>query len=230
MRLIVLDYGLQHYGKIWDLQKKLNEQRYHEEINDVLILVEHKPVYTLGKHAREGNILLPEAELQKRGIEVFHIDRGGDVTFHGPGQLVGYPIVNLRYFLKSVKWYVNQLEESIIRTLKRFGLEGQRRKGLTGVWIGKEKIAAIGIRIHRWVTMHGFALNVTTNLDYFSGIIPCGIRNAGVTSMKKIIGEVELPEVKRVYIEEFQQLFGYKDVHVRETDNQEEIEKVSHAP
>lgn len=154
---------------------------------DALFLLEHDPVVTLGRNAHRENIVAGPEELEKEGIRVFECGRGGDVTYHGPGQLVGYPIVNLAPDRKDVGKYVRNLEEALLRTLTEYGIEGRRFQGMTGVWVGNEKIAAIGVRVSRWVTSHGFALNLTTNLDHFRTIVPCGIRNYGVTSMARLM-------------------------------------------
>ena len=175
---------------------------------DQLLLLEHPHVFTLGRGASDQNILATPAELDSDSIEVHHIGRGGDVTYHGPGQLVGYPIVNLRPDRCDVHRYVRDLEEVLIRTIAEFGIEGSRIKGLTGVWVGDEKIAAIGVRIARWITSHGFALNVATDLDYFNMIVPCGIRDKGVTSLSKILGEpVRLETAAEILMKHFAVVF-----------------------
>ena len=170
------------YKEVWNLQKKLQKERIKEEINDTIILTEHEPVYTLGKNANV-NHLLPNRD---RNIEVFNIERGGDITFHGPGQLVGYPILCLKNYKPSITWYMRTLEQVIIDTLKNFSISATRRRNFTGVWVGDEKIAAMGVRISRWVTMHGFSININPDLKFYEGIIPCGIFEFGVTSMKEL--------------------------------------------
>tara|TARA_B100000029_G_scaffold494686_1_gene558763 strand:+ start:3083 stop:3727 length:645 start_codon:yes stop_codon:yes gene_type:complete len=170
------------YKEVWNLQKKLQQERIKEEINDTIILTEHEPVYTLGKNANV-NHLLPNRD---RNIEVFNIERGGDITFHGPGQLVGYPILCLKNYKPSITWYMRTLEQVIIDTLKNFSISATRRRNFTGVWVGDEKIAAMGVRISRWVTMHGFSININPDLKFYDGIIPCGIFEFGVTSMKEL--------------------------------------------
>ncbi len=170
------------YKEVWNLQKKLQQERIKEEINDTIILTEHEPVYTLGKNANV-NHLLPNRD---RNIEVFNIERGGDITFHGPGQLVGYPILCLKNYKPSITWYMRTLEQVIIDTLKSFSISATRRRNFTGVWVGDEKIAAMGVRISRWVTMHGFSININPDLKFYDGIIPCGIFEFGVTSMKEL--------------------------------------------
>ncbi|HXE76065.1 MAG TPA: lipoyl(octanoyl) transferase LipB [Candidatus Xenobia bacterium] len=189
---LVVDWGIEPYGRILALQQELVAARKAGRVPDVLLLGEHTPVITLGRNARRENLLLPEDELARRGVEVHETDRGGDVTYHGPGQLVGYPILNLGALRKDVVWYVRSLEEVLIRAARSFGLEARRRiapegeKQLyTGVWVGDEKLAAIGVHVSRWVTSHGFAFNVTTNLSHFDFIVPCGLRDKGVTSLEK---------------------------------------------
>ena len=167
------------------LYKKLQKQRIAGNTQDTLILVEHEPVYTLGKNANKHHLL----QSRDKSVEVHKIERGGDVTFHGPGQLVGYPILDLRNYKKSVSWYMRTLEELTIRVLKGFDIEGSRMKGLTGVWVENKKIGAQGVRISRWVTMHGFSINVCPQLSYYDGIIPCGIFDYDVTSMEECLNK-----------------------------------------
>ncbi|MBC8467045.1 MAG: lipoyl(octanoyl) transferase LipB [Candidatus Marinimicrobia bacterium] len=206
-KIIVKDLGLAPYQPVWDLQKKMQQKRIKGEIEDTLILVEHEPVYTLGKNANENHLLQSRDE----SVDVFNIERGGDITFHGPGQIVGYPILDLSNYKKSVSWYMRTLEQLTIEVLENFGITATRIEGLTGVWVGDEKIAAQGVRISRWVTMHGFALNVNPNLSFYDGIIPCGIFDHGVTSMEQLLGEKQdMETVKQVVIEKFNQHF-FKD-------------------
>ncbi len=182
------DLGMKDYQATWNLQKDYHKKVLLGDKPDTLFFVEHEPVYTLGKNA-DNNHLLQSA---KKNIKVFNIERGGDITFHGPGQIVGYPIIDLKRYNKSVSWYMRSLEKVLIDTLSTFNIVGKIKEGLTGVWVGDEKIGAQGVRISRWVTMHGFALNVNTDLTYFDGIIPCGIFEYGVTSMEKILGEKQV--------------------------------------
>ncbi len=216
MRLISL--GLTPYEQAWKLQKELFQGVVESREEDTLILVEHTPVYTFGRasdRSAEGaptNFLLSNEMLQQIGAEKFEIERGGDVTYHGPGQLVGYPILNLAHFKEDLGWYLRSLEETIIEVLKTYGIEGFRVAGRTGVWTGaanrEEKICAIGVRASRWCTMHGFAFNVNTDLSYFNYIIPCGISDRGVTSLKKVLGpEVPFEEVRERYIAAFEDVF-----------------------
>lgn len=170
------------------LQQKLVVQRQSNRIPDQLLLLEHPPVITLGVGASRDNVLAPAAALARRGVEVHEVRRGGDVTYHGPGQLVGYPILMLKPDRCDVHRYVRDLEETLIRTVAEFGVHAARVAGLTGVWVGDDKLAAIGVRLSRWVTSHGFALNVTTDLDDFALIRACGLAGRGVTSLKRLTG------------------------------------------
>ena len=185
-----------------------------KNIPNYLLFVEHLPVYTLGKSGDASHVLINDEEREEKGIEFFKINRGGDITFHGPGQLVGYPILDLEAFKTDLGWYLRGLEEVIILTLQEYGLIGMRSKGETGVWLdvdiaGKErKICAMGIRCSRWITMHGFAFNVNTDLNYFGHIIPCGIVNKQVTSLQKELGSyVSLNEVKEKVRRYFERVF-----------------------
>jgi lipoyl(octanoyl) transferase len=182
--------GRMPYAEALALQRAMVADRQAGRIDDLLLLVEHPPVLTLGVRGDGGraHILATGDELADRGIEVFEAGRGGDITYHGPGQIVGYPIIDLKPDRQDVHRYVRDLEEVLIRTAAGFGIEAERVKGLTGVWVADEKLAAIGVRIARWVTSHGFALNVSTNLDHFRLIVPCGIPDRGVTSMEKLLG------------------------------------------
>ena len=196
------------YREMWNLQNQLHSAVVADKTKHYLILTEHKPVITIGKSGSQSNLLVNPGVLSKQGIEVIENDRGGDITFHGPGQIVGYPILNLDHFKKDIHWYLRTLEELIIKTLAQFGLKARRDKGLTGVWIDNRKICAIGIKTSRWVTMHGFALNVNTNLDYFNLIIPCGISDKGVTSISHELGNtIEQNNVINILISQFKDIF-----------------------
>jgi len=217
------DLGLRSYKEVWDLQegllklnvaKKTTEDTASTTVNH-LLFVEHFPVYTLGKSGHKDNVLLADDQLQQKGIEFFHINRGGDITFHGPEQLVGYPILDLDKFKTDLGWYLRSLEEVIILTMAEYGLKGERSKGETGVWMdaeikGKErKICAMGIKCSRWITMHGFAVNVNTDLDYFNFIVPCGIQNKQVTSFQKELGRtIDMNEVKEKVKRNFETVFN----------------------
>lgn len=198
------------YKRAWDIQNTLHELRKQDRIPDVLMLTEHPPVYTLGKNARAEHLLIPEAEAARRGIDVHWIDRGGDITFHGPGQLVGYPIFDLHHFYRDVGRYLREIEEALIVALSHFGIAAGREAGLTGVWTEAGKIAAIGIKLSRWFTKHGFALNVNTDLAYFRHIVPCGINNRPVTSMAEILGRpLRIAEVIDAVEDGFAQVFSF---------------------
>ena len=183
----VYHLGQVPYLDAWALQRQWVELRRAGEIPDRLLLLEHPPVITLGRNARREHLLSSSEVLAAAGIEVVETNRGGDVTFHGPGQLVGYPILDLSPIRKDVVWYVRTLEEAIIRTLHDLGLAAGRRAGMTGVWVGECKVAAIGIHISRWITSHGFALNVETDLGCFRHIVPCGIASHPVTSLEELL-------------------------------------------
>lgn len=174
-----------------------------------LLLLEHPPVITLGRNAREADVVAAAETLRTLGVSVERCDRGGQVTYHGPGQLVGYPILDLRPDRRDVARYLRDLEDVLIGTLARFGIAASRKAGLTGVWVGEDKIAAIGVHLSRWVTTHGFALNVTTDLARFDLIVPCGIRSRGVTSMHRILGRaIALEQVAAALVPEFGAVFG----------------------
>ena len=206
----ILDLGKSDYKEAWELQKKLQSQRISGEIDDQLLLVEHFPVYTLGKNAPTEHLLNNKSD----DISIVQSDRGGNVTFHGPGQLVGYPILDLNNYKKSITWYMRELEKLIINTLKNYNIKAERKKGLTGVWVNDKKIAALGVRISRWVTMHGFSLNINPDLKYYRGIIPCGISHYGVTSMENILGDSapKMSEIKEKLVNHFISKFAtYKN-------------------
>ena len=202
--IFVKDLGNRSYEEVWNLQKEFQEKRIEKAMTDTLILVEHEPVYTLGKNANKNHLL----QSRDRSVNVFDIERGGDITFHGPGQLVGYPIIDLSDYRKSVSWYMRRLEQLAIDLLKDFGISASRIKGLTGVWVGEDKIAAQGVCISRWVTMHGFSLNVNPDLSFYDGIIPCGIFDHGITSMEELLGSAQdMDKVKAMVVEKFNNLF-----------------------
>jgi len=181
--------GTTAYRACWEYQKEVFAGREAGRCGDTLLLTIHDHVYTLGKNTDENHMLASREELERSGSDMVRIDRGGDVTYHGPGQLVGYPILDLRDHYPDIHRYLRELEDVLIASIGDFGVKGVREEGFTGVWVGGEKIAAIGVKVSRWITMHGFALNVNTDLKYFDRIIPCGIGHLGVTSMQKILGE-----------------------------------------
>jgi lipoyl(octanoyl) transferase len=195
-RLIVQDLGRGSYAQVLELQRRLCRQRIAGEISeDMLLLVEHEPVITVGRGGRPGSLPVPAAELARRGLQVFEVERGGDVTFHGPGQLVGYPIIDLRKHREDLHWYLRRLEAALIDGLTTLGIEGGIRSGLTGVWTGGRKIASIGIHVKQWVTFHGFALNVTTDMSYFDLIVPCGIPDVVMTSVARELDRSDSAEL-----------------------------------
>lgn len=212
--LNVLDLGLCPYGRAWEIQKQLHAERLAGKIPDTLILVEHPHVYTLGKNADARHLLASQEYLKSRGIEIFQVDRGGDITYHGPGQLVGYPIFDLRNHRQSIAWYVDTVEETLIKMLAGFDIWAERIKGLTGIWVGDSKIAAIGMRVARWVTMHGFALNVTTDLSLYNGIVPCGLATKGITRMIDLNPAVTMNAVKTAVVQKFVSQFSFEEPRV----------------
>jgi lipoyl(octanoyl) transferase len=214
-RLAVRHLGIVPYADALALQRSLVEERRAGGIPDTLLLVEHPHVLTLGVRGDggRGHILATADSLASRGIEVFETGRGGDITYHGPGQLVGYPIIDLNPDRRDVHRYVRDLEEVLIRTAADFGVNAGRVGGLTGVWVGNEKLAAIGVRIGRWITSHGFALNVTTDLEHFNLIVPCGISDRGVTSLSRLLGRpVAMAEVEIRVIEHFSKVFDLSNL------------------
>lgn len=224
--ILFSNLGRISYKKAWDMQELLFAEtqavKVRNRTNEVpektkhhLLFCEHNPVYTLGKSGKMQHVLLNEDALARRGIEFFKINRGGDITYHGPGQIVGYPILDLEYFFTDIHRYMRNLEEIMILTLADFGILAGRIEGLTGVWLDKDipaktrKICAFGVKCSRWVTMHGWALNVNTELDYFNFIIPCGITDKAVTSMQKELGRVvDMEEVSVKLKSNFAKVFG----------------------
>ena len=225
-QIIVKDLGHKDYKETWDYQESLFEEivelkrKNRAENTDLptpnyFLFVEHPHVYTLGKSGHMENLLIDEAALAKKGASFYKINRGGDITYHGPGQIVGYPIIDLENFFTDIHKYLRSLEEVIIRTLADYGIKGERSEGETGVWLDvgtpfARKICAMGVRASRWVTMHGFALNVNTDLGYFDNIIPCGIRGKAVTSLNIELSKekVDTEEVKRYILKHFEEIFG----------------------
>lgn len=205
-RCWLYNQGLVSYTDAWDWQRSLLTARLdNSSLDDVLILLEHPPVYTLGQGANEKFL---KFDLNKTSYEVHRVERGGEVTYHCPGQLVGYPILNLQYYRKDLHWYLRQLEEVIIRVLAVYGLKGNRLTGLTGVWVEGRKVAAIGIKVSRWITMHGFALNVCPDLTGFERIVPCGIPDKPVGSLAQSIPEINLEQVRSHIAAAFAQVFN----------------------
>ena len=207
--MLVLNLEREPYERAWNLQHALVKARQDGRIDDILVLLEHEPVITLGRMADAGHVLASSEQLGQAGITVQRIERGGDVTYHGPGQLVGYPILSLEKHHLGVSDYMHALEDILIGTLADFGLAAERRTGVIGVWVQGSKIAALGARVERSVTYHGFALNVTTNLAHFALIVPCGLADARVTSMQRELGErVDMELVRSRLTRHFGHLFG----------------------
>jgi lipoate-protein ligase B len=202
--------GLADYRETWDLQRRLVAARQRDEIPDILLLLEHPPVITCGRATRPEHLPVPRQMLEQQGFQVFDIERGGSVTYHGPGQLVGYPIVDLHAYDENIVGYVRMLERSIVRLLAAFGIEAATRPGFTGVWVGGEKIAAIGVAVKRRVTMHGFALNVNTDLAHFQVINPCGIGYVPTSMERLLAARQELPAVQDAYASAFADVFGVR--------------------
>jgi len=205
--------GIVDYKEAWDFQKSLFDRRYRDEIPDTLILLQHPHTYTLGKVADRNNLIGTEEFLETNKISVYDIDRGGDITYHGPGQIVGYQIFDLKKWKQDTHLFLRTLEQIIIDVCKEYGLDPGRKDKYTGVWLDERKICAIGIKVSRWITMHGFAFNVNTDLSFFKGIIPCGIADKEVTSLKNEAGHLfELNEIHEKIINNFVKLFNYDEV------------------
>lgn len=232
----IINLGLKDYKETWDYQTDLfdtivkrkienrkGEGKYSLPTNNYLIFCEHPHVFTLGKSGDEANLLISADELKDRKASFYKINRGGDITYHGPGQLVGYPILDLENFFTDIHKYLRLLEEAIIRTLKDFGIYGERYEGLTGVWIEPgtpraRKICAMGVKSGRWVTMHGFALNINTDLSYFNYIVPCGIDDKAVTSMERELNRnIPLKEVSGIFVNHFKDVFEI-NIFIAETE------------
>jgi len=205
------DLGRINYAEALNLQRELVAMRQRESLPEILLVVEHNHVITFGRAGREVNLLSDPDSLRKAGVEVFYIERGGDVTYHGPGQLVAYPIFDLNYWKKDLHLFLRNLEEVIMQTLSEYGLKAERVKGLTGVWVKGKKVAAIGVAVKKWITLHGLALNVNTDLSFFRFIHPCGIVDKPVTSMQELLGvKIDLKEVSKMVQEKFEVVFGLK--------------------
>ncbi|MGA8186071.1 MAG: lipoyl(octanoyl) transferase LipB [Terriglobia bacterium] len=201
--------GVMGYEESLRLQRERVAARKAGDIADTLIMLEHPPVYTLGRNANRENILFSPERLRRLGAEVFETDRGGDVTFHGPGQMVGYPILDLTQHRRDLAWYMHSLEEVFIRAAGEFGIQAGRTTGARGVWIGNDKLVAMGVHVSRWVTSHGFAFNVNTDLSFFDWIVPCGLHGKGVTSLQKILGRpVSMRDAMECVVRHFGKVFG----------------------
>lgn len=204
--------GMVRYAEALRLQESLHAARVESLIPDTLLLLQHHDVFTLGRNADDANFLTPKGVLKSEGFDIERTGRGGDITYHGPGQLIGYPIISLRDGGYSVTDYVHAVEESLVNMLKVYGLVGERDDRNRGVWIGNNKIAAIGLRISRGVAMHGFALNVSTDLEKYTNIVPCGISDGGVTSMRNSGCEAEIVDVSDEVVKAFASELGYQEV------------------
>lgn len=211
MKINVVNLGRMDYKKALDIQERMFDLRQKGEMGDTLLLVEHPPVITVGRRGSESNIVVPKELLESNGVSVYYVTRGGDVTYHGPGQIVGYPIFDLNCHGRDIRDFVFRVEETFIRLLKEeYNIEAYRQdKKYTGVWVGNEKITAIGIAVKRWVTMHGFAFNVNTNLDHFNWIVPCGLTDKGVTSLEKLLGrKQDFDDLNNKVVKYFSEVFG----------------------
>ena len=235
---LIVDLGMMEYGAAYELQRRVVAARKAGAVPDVLLLCEHPHVITLGRNGKLANLRASDHVLRQMGVTFFETDRGGDITYHGPGQLVGYPILNLAEIRRDVAWYVRSLEEAMIRATAGFGISSRRVPDRTGVWVGvpgnpateEEKLAAIGVHLSRWVTSHGFAYNVSTDLRYFDLIVPCGIADKCATSLEKLLGRgVELKEVSPRIAAHLGELFGIEfravgrdalDAQLREYEDQ----------
>jgi lipoyl(octanoyl) transferase len=207
--LWVVRQGLVSYAEALELQRRVAAARISGELSqDILLLLEHPPVVTLGRSSKEKHLVASREFLAKRGVELFEVERGGDVTFHGPGQLVGYPIIDLKRHKQDLHWYLRTLEQALISTLAKFGIASERSTGCTGVWTEGKKIASIGVHARDWVTWHGFALNVTTDLSFFDLIVPCGIPGVVMTSMQRERSDSEMNAVATEFAEQLAGLFS----------------------
>jgi len=231
---LIVDLGWIGYAESWELQKRVVAARKAGAIADVLLLCEHPHVITLGRNGKRENLLASENVLRQKGVEFCETDRGGDITYHGPGQIVGYPILDLGAIRRDVHWYVRMLEDVMIRTTAEFGIVGERVAGKTGIWVrgdgadsgAEEKLGAIGVHISRWVTSHGFAYNVATDLRYFDLIVPCGIAERKATSLEKLLGRsVRKSEVALVLGKQFGEVFG---LEMKQTGRKELFETLEH--
>lgn len=233
---LVVNLGVIAYGRAFELQRRLVEARKAGATPDVLLLCEHPSVVTLGRSGHRENLRASETVLAQMGVEFHPTDRGGDITYHGPGQQVGYPILHLGEIRRDVVWYVRQLEELLIRASADFGVTARREPGLTGVWVdvpgrGPEKLAAIGVHFSRWVSSHGFAYNVCTDLRYFDLIVPCGIRDKGVTSLERLLGRPVEPAVFRPrLLDRFADVFGLHLEPASVAELEERLEKATPTP
>jgi len=217
--------GLVGYAEALGLQREKVAGRKAGVIPDTLLLLQHPHVYTLGRNSKREHLLFSEEKLTELGVQVFETDRGGDITYHGPGQWVGYPILDLAQHRRDLSWYMRSLEVVFIDVARDFGIRAERLAGAPGVWVKDQKLVAVGVHVSRWVTSHGFAFNVNTDLSYFAGIVPCGLRNKGVTSLAKLLGRsVEMKVAASRVIEHFCKVFGFEMEMA--TDRERETTKI----
>src|SRR5437016_4963664 len=227
MNVFHIDLGLTDFNEVWQLQRNILLYKQKNKCEDIIITNSHHHVYTLGKAGDKNHLLMNDEELKKNNISYYEIDRGGDLTYHGPGQLVAYPIFDLQNYFKDSHRFLRALEEVIILTLKEYGINAGREEEFTGVWVGEEKICAIGIKLSRWITMHGLALNVNNDLSYFDKIIPCGIFHKGVTSMKKLLGnEIDFQKLVQIVLNNFKIVLNIDKIEEIEPNKLEFIYKL----
>jgi len=220
----VIDLGLKDYRETLELQHQLVEKKHKENLPEILLLVEHNPVITLGRSSHPENILLDREQLEQLKIQLHYIERGGDVTYHGPGQLVAYPIFDLNNYKQDTHLFLRQLEEVIIKTVGSYDLKAERIKGLTGVWVDGKKVASIGVAAKKWITFHGLALNVNTDLKYFGYIHPCGMLDKEVTSIAELLKrKVDFQEVKDKLVEKFAEIFELKIIKNKNITSKAEV-------
>ncbi|MFO7612900.1 MAG: lipoyl(octanoyl) transferase LipB [Clostridia bacterium] len=214
----IVDLGLMGYGEALEIQRKLRDRRIENTIGDTLLLVEHKPVLTMGRRGSNENVVATDLMLRENGIDIHWVERGGDVTYHGPGQLVVYPIFNLTGYGRDIHRFVDNLQNAIIRVLDEgFGIKAKKEDGThTGVYVDDNKIAAIGLAIRKWVSMHGFAFNINTDLSHFRWIVPCGLSDRGVTSIKELTGrEADFGHVKNMVVAAMEDIYGFEPIYIK---------------
>ncbi len=228
MKLIISDLGLRDYKEVLELQRKLMKLRSAGVIKDTLLLVEHNPVITMGRRAKKENLIANEEELAKEAVNIYDVERGGDLTYHGPGQIVGYPIFDLRQHNRDIRKYIENLEKFAIEMLREeYGIEAHGEYGrYTGVWCNTDKIMAIGVGIQKWISIHGFALNVNTKLENFDWIVPCGLQDRGVTSIEKLTGKKQdIFNVKQHIIKYLAKAYGFQDIETRDYSKELQVSR-----
>ncbi|MCF8009813.1 MAG: lipoyl(octanoyl) transferase LipB [Clostridiales bacterium] len=226
-KLLVSVQGETDYDKALKVQEKLLYLRQQNKVEDIMLILQHPPTLTMGKNAKDCNVIIPEEELKKQGGNIYKTSRGGDVTYHGPGQIVGYPIIDLKYNGISVREYIYKIEETFIQLLNyEYKIAAVKGKAYRGVWIDNEKITAIGCAVKRWVTMHGFAFNINTNLEHYNWIIPCGITGKGITSLQKILGQPQdIVQVNKQVIKYFCKILNLEPEIINEQKLHEVLER-----